>query len=212
MKSNPTPSFQWHTQNVLQAPPIKPSDNQLSLDDLDSIKVIGKGSSGIVQLVRHKWTGQFFALKVLSEMFTLFFPLAYDSLCLLCQAFVMISLLYLRRERYLARTLICLSIVRLYLHQCIIVVAGYTTQYSRRYTQTDCPGAENKLVNTVPTSCYVLSVFLCQWCYFYCFGVHGWWFSFWFPEDCQDHSRVLPCCNLQAGQWHVSELPHNSFC
>ncbi|TVU01007.1 hypothetical protein EJB05_46250 [Eragrostis curvula] len=46
-----------------EAPPIKPLDNQLSLDDLDAIKVIGKGSSGIVQLVRHKWTGQFFALK-----------------------------------------------------------------------------------------------------------------------------------------------------
>lgn len=37
----------------------------MSADDLDAIKVIGKGSSGIVQLVRHKWTGQFFALKVI---------------------------------------------------------------------------------------------------------------------------------------------------
>jgi len=37
----------------------------LSIDDLDSIKVIGKGNSGTVQLVRHKWTGQFFALKVI---------------------------------------------------------------------------------------------------------------------------------------------------
>nr|BBF89599.1 putative mitogen-activated protein kinase kinase 1 [Oryza glaberrima] len=51
---------------LLQAPPIEPLDhNQLSLDDLDAIKVIGKGSSGIIQLVRHKWTGQFFALKVI---------------------------------------------------------------------------------------------------------------------------------------------------
>ena len=54
----------WRAQNVLQAPPIEPLDNQLSLDDLDVIKVIGKGSSGNVQLVRHKFTGQFFALKV----------------------------------------------------------------------------------------------------------------------------------------------------
>lgn len=46
-------------------PPIKPSDNQLSLADVDTIKVIGKGSSGTVQLVQHKWTGQFFALKVI---------------------------------------------------------------------------------------------------------------------------------------------------
>ncbi|GAB4837995.1 serine/threonine protein kinase, variant 2 [Ancistrocladus abbreviatus] len=53
-------------QSVVEAlPPIKPSDNQLSLADLDMIKVIGKGSGGIVQLVRHKWTSQFFALKVI---------------------------------------------------------------------------------------------------------------------------------------------------
>jgi hypothetical protein len=58
-----------------------------------------QSSSGIVQLVRHKWTGQFIALKVLSD-----------------------------------RTLICLSIVRLYLDQCIIVVADYATKYLRRYT------------------------------------------------------------------------------
>ncbi|KAL5212886.1 hypothetical protein ABZP36_023733, partial [Zizania latifolia] len=49
-----------------EAPPIEPlGHNQLSLDDLDAIKVIGKGRSGTVQLVRHKWTGQFFALKVI---------------------------------------------------------------------------------------------------------------------------------------------------
>ncbi|PWZ28743.1 Mitogen-activated protein kinase kinase 1 [Zea mays] len=46
-----------------EAPPIEPLDSQLSLDDLDVIKVIGKGSSGNVQLVRHKFTGRFFALK-----------------------------------------------------------------------------------------------------------------------------------------------------
>nr|KJB65236.1 hypothetical protein B456_010G085300 [Gossypium raimondii] len=50
-------------------PPIKPSeadnDDQLSLEDIDAIKVIGKGNGGIVQLVQHKWTGQFFALKVI---------------------------------------------------------------------------------------------------------------------------------------------------
>lgn len=48
----------------LQAPPIEPLDNQLSLADLEVIKVIGKGSSGNVQLVKHKLTQQFFALKV----------------------------------------------------------------------------------------------------------------------------------------------------
>ncbi|XP_054822165.1 mitogen-activated protein kinase kinase 2-like [Prosopis cineraria] len=46
-------------------PPITPQDNQLRLEDIDTIKVVGKGSSGIVQLVQHKWTSQFFALKVI---------------------------------------------------------------------------------------------------------------------------------------------------
>lgn len=46
-------------------PPITPSDDQLTLADIDFVKVIGKGSSGIVQLVQHKWTAQFFALKVI---------------------------------------------------------------------------------------------------------------------------------------------------
>ncbi|KAG5063668.1 hypothetical protein JHK85_004851 [Glycine max] len=36
-----------------------------SLDDLETIKVIGKGSGGVVQLVRHKWVGRLFALKVI---------------------------------------------------------------------------------------------------------------------------------------------------
>ncbi|KAG4996875.1 hypothetical protein JHK85_028314 [Glycine max] len=35
------------------------------LDDLETIKVIGKGSGGVVQLVRHKWVGRLFALKVI---------------------------------------------------------------------------------------------------------------------------------------------------
>nr|GME21782.1 mitogen-activated protein kinase kinase 2-like [Ipomoea batatas] len=44
---------------------IQPSDNQLCLTDFESIKVIGKGNSGIVWLVQHKWTQQLFALKVI---------------------------------------------------------------------------------------------------------------------------------------------------
>ncbi|KAI4344550.1 hypothetical protein L6164_011764 [Bauhinia variegata] len=44
-------------------PPIRPLDNQLSLADIDVIKVVGKGNGGVVQLVQHKWTNQFFALK-----------------------------------------------------------------------------------------------------------------------------------------------------
>ncbi|XP_047323524.1 mitogen-activated protein kinase kinase 2 [Impatiens glandulifera] len=54
------------SQSVSEAPPlIQPSDNQLSLADFDAIKVIGKGNGGIVRLVQHKWTEQFFALKVI---------------------------------------------------------------------------------------------------------------------------------------------------
>ena len=42
----------------------KDIDLQFSLEDLETIKVIGKGSGGVVQLVRHKWVGILFALKV----------------------------------------------------------------------------------------------------------------------------------------------------
>jgi mitogen-activated protein kinase kinase 1 len=38
---------------------------QLSMDDLEMIQVIGKGSGGVVQLVRHKWVGTLYALKVI---------------------------------------------------------------------------------------------------------------------------------------------------
>ncbi|XP_038987598.1 mitogen-activated protein kinase kinase 1-like isoform X3 [Phoenix dactylifera] len=36
---------------------------QVSLEDLETIKVIGKGSGGVVQLARHKWLGTLYALK-----------------------------------------------------------------------------------------------------------------------------------------------------
>lgn len=41
------------------------SDGQMSLSDLETVKVIGKGSGGVVQLVRHKWTNSIYALKVI---------------------------------------------------------------------------------------------------------------------------------------------------
>lgn len=53
---------------IFQPPLIKPTDDQLTLADIDTIKVIGKGNGGVVQLVQHKWTGQFFALKVIYSM------------------------------------------------------------------------------------------------------------------------------------------------
>ena len=48
----------------VQPSDIKELDTQFSLEDLETIKVIGKGSGGVVQLVRHKWLGTLFALKV----------------------------------------------------------------------------------------------------------------------------------------------------
>ncbi|KAF2320276.1 hypothetical protein GH714_026589 [Hevea brasiliensis] len=45
------------------APPIKPSGQQLALADLETIKVLGEGTDGIVQLVQHKRTQHFFAIK-----------------------------------------------------------------------------------------------------------------------------------------------------
>ncbi|KMT03220.1 hypothetical protein BVRB_8g197680 [Beta vulgaris subsp. vulgaris] len=43
----------------------KDLDFQVTLEDLETVKVIGKGSGGVVQLVRHKWVGKLFALKVI---------------------------------------------------------------------------------------------------------------------------------------------------
>lgn len=48
-----------------EPPSIKLLDNPMTLADMDTVKMIGKGSGGIVQLVQHKWTQQFFALKVI---------------------------------------------------------------------------------------------------------------------------------------------------
>jgi mitogen-activated protein kinase kinase 1 len=46
---------------------------QFALEDLETIKVIGKGSGGVVQLVRHKWNGKFYALKVIDAAWINFF-------------------------------------------------------------------------------------------------------------------------------------------
>ncbi|KAK4749570.1 hypothetical protein SAY87_027019 [Trapa incisa] len=43
----------------------KDLDLEFSLEDLETIKVIGKGSGGVVQLVCHKWIGKLYALKVI---------------------------------------------------------------------------------------------------------------------------------------------------
>ncbi|CAH2077896.1 unnamed protein product [Thlaspi arvense] len=43
----------------------KELDFELTPEDLETVKVIGKGGGGVVQLVRHKWVGKFFAMKVI---------------------------------------------------------------------------------------------------------------------------------------------------
>ncbi|URE22285.1 mitogen-activated protein kinase kinase [Musa troglodytarum] len=48
--------------------PPDSEDLEFSREHLEVIKVIGKGSGGIVQLVRHKWHGTFYALKVLKGL------------------------------------------------------------------------------------------------------------------------------------------------
>ncbi|CAK9326679.1 unnamed protein product [Citrullus colocynthis] len=48
-----------------QTSDCKELDVDFSLEDLETVKVIGKGSGGVVQLVRHKWVGKLFALKVI---------------------------------------------------------------------------------------------------------------------------------------------------
>lgn len=65
----------------MQPPDIKELETQLSLEDLETINVIGKGSGGVVQLVRHKWLGTFFALKV-TNWTPLFLSLLVDKACL----------------------------------------------------------------------------------------------------------------------------------
>lgn len=45
----------------------QPSANgNISLPDLETVKVLGKGAGGVVQLVRHKWTNETYALKVIT--------------------------------------------------------------------------------------------------------------------------------------------------
>ena len=48
----------------LQQSDSKELDFEITAEDLETVKVIGKGSGGVVQLVRHKWVGKFFAMKV----------------------------------------------------------------------------------------------------------------------------------------------------
>lgn len=46
-----------------QTPDVKDMELQFTMEDFEIVKVIGKGSGGVVQLVRHKFLGTFFALK-----------------------------------------------------------------------------------------------------------------------------------------------------
>ena len=59
--------FQFEYFVPQESTKLKVEDVQLSMDDLEMIQVIGKGSGGVVQLVRHKWVGTLYALKVISS-------------------------------------------------------------------------------------------------------------------------------------------------
>ncbi|KAK1267094.1 Mitogen-activated protein kinase kinase 1 [Acorus gramineus] len=50
-------------ENESRPPDANESDMQFSMEDFETVRVIGKGSGGVVQLVRHKWLGTLFALK-----------------------------------------------------------------------------------------------------------------------------------------------------
>jgi hypothetical protein len=106
----------------------KEVDFDFSLEDLETIKVIGKGSGGVVQLVRHKWAGSLFALKVIvpPTIFLIFFftfsPhlkswlfnffISHKSLCLHSSFFFLLKKVNQR--------------------QLISVFTGYPDEYTRR--------------------------------------------------------------------------------
>ncbi|KAK4391830.1 RNA cytidine acetyltransferase 1 [Sesamum angolense] len=82
------------SQSEVEAPAlIQPSDNQLSLADFDAVQVIGKGNGGIVRLVQHKWTGQFFALKVLAIA-------VYDLSSSVSNVYPSLRIIHLKAVRY----------------------------------------------------------------------------------------------------------------
>ncbi|URE22284.1 mitogen-activated protein kinase kinase [Musa troglodytarum] len=59
-------SEETQSSRVIVHDNVQPPDSEdleFSREHLEVIKVIGKGSGGIVQLVRHKWHGTFYALK-----------------------------------------------------------------------------------------------------------------------------------------------------
>lgn len=49
--------------NPMEQPLSSKETDEFLMEDLETIKVIGKGSGGVVQLVQNKWTGKLYALK-----------------------------------------------------------------------------------------------------------------------------------------------------
>lgn len=88
MLSDVWQSYFW--ANIYQAPPITALDNQLSLADIDIIKVVGKGNGGVVQLVQHKWTNQFFALKVFKPPAYCFYCFEFEPSALFFWIFILL--------------------------------------------------------------------------------------------------------------------------
>lgn len=80
----------WLLASVLQ--------NRSSLDDFDRLKTLGTGSFGRVMLVKHRQSGQYYAMKILDKekvsMRAVLYILLQDpaiDFCPLCKAFVFVN-------------------------------------------------------------------------------------------------------------------------
>lgn len=123
----------------------KELDFEFSLEDLETVKVIGKGSGGVVQLVQHKWVGKLFALKVISQQNLILFItfLHKGGLCGV-----------LRSPKITGCEVPGALII-----SCVLT-AGYSDEHTRGNTQANCAGIEDKPSFTMPSRGGLLSFFL----------------------------------------------------
>ncbi|KAF5952993.1 hypothetical protein HYC85_010937 [Camellia sinensis] len=126
----------------VQPPLIRPSDNQISLADFDAIKVIGKGNGGIVRLVQHKWTSQFFALKMKQYISSRKRILIHDLTTM--PALQKKSTVNERELKVYCSILVSWSSDLLNIQISVISHwFHYQAFYSRVCLKADCPGIEN---------------------------------------------------------------------
>jgi len=107
----------------------KEVDFDFSLEDLETIKVIGKGSGGVVQLVRHKWAGSLFALKVIGPptiffVFYVFFTFSPHLKSWVFNFFI--------SHKSPSSQLLFFYLKKVNQRQLIYVFTGYPDEYTRR--------------------------------------------------------------------------------